>query len=110
MPYGFRNLVIIDLAPLYNVFGTGWKSFVKLLKPGASASLRLNYLLLFSFPIRTELETKYIWSTLAHLLPVPPQLFLYRITELFGLAGTFKGHLLQPVYSEQGHLQLDQVA
>ena len=33
-----------------------------------------------------------------------------RITECFGLKGTFRGHLAQPACSEQGHLQLDQVA
>ena len=30
--------------------------------------------------------------------------------ELFGLEGTFSGHLAQHPCSEQGHLQLDQVA
>jgi len=30
--------------------------------------------------------------------------------ECFGLEGTFKGHLAQHLCSEQGHLQLDQVA
>ena len=34
----------------------------------------------------------------------------HRITEWFGLEGTFKGHLVQPLCNEQGHLQLDQVA
>jgi len=33
-----------------------------------------------------------------------------RIIECFGLEGTFKGHLIQPLCNEQGHLQLDQVA
>jgi len=33
-----------------------------------------------------------------------------RIIECFGLEGTFRGHLAQPPCSEQGHLQLDQVA
>jgi len=33
----------------------------------------------------------------------------HRMTECFGLEGTFKGHLAQPPCSEQGHL-LDQVA
>ena len=32
------------------------------------------------------------------------------ITEHFGLEGIFRGHLAQPPCSEQGHLQLDQVA
>jgi len=35
---------------------------------------------------------------------------LHRITECFGLEGTFRGHLAQPPCSEQGHLQPDQVA
>jgi len=30
--------------------------------------------------------------------------------EVFGLEGTFKGHLVQPPYNEQGHLQPHQVA
>jgi len=30
--------------------------------------------------------------------------------ECFGLEGTSRGHLAQPPCSEQGHLQLDQVA
>jgi len=34
----------------------------------------------------------------------------HRITELFGLERTFRGHLAQPPCSEQGHLQPDQVA
>ena len=34
----------------------------------------------------------------------------HRIIECFGLEGTFRGHLAQPPCSEQGHLQLDQVA
>jgi len=34
----------------------------------------------------------------------------HRIIECFGLEGTFRGHLAQPTCSEQGHLQLDQVA
>jgi len=34
----------------------------------------------------------------------------YRIIECFGLEGTFRGHLAQLPCSEQGHLQLDQVA
>jgi len=33
----------------------------------------------------------------------------HRITESFGLEGTFKGHLVQPPCHEQGHLQLNQV-
>jgi len=33
-----------------------------------------------------------------------------RIIECFGWEGTFRGHLAQPPSSEQGHLQLDQVA
>ena len=34
----------------------------------------------------------------------------YRITEWFGLEGTFRSHLVKPPCSEQGLLQLDQVA
>jgi len=34
----------------------------------------------------------------------------HRVTECFGLEGTFRGHLPQPSCSEQGHLQPDQVA
>jgi len=34
----------------------------------------------------------------------------HRITECFGLDGTFRGHLAQPPCSEQGHLQPDRVA
>jgi len=34
----------------------------------------------------------------------------HRITECFGLEGTFRCYLAQPPCSEQGHLQLDQVA
>ena len=30
--------------------------------------------------------------------------------ELLELEGTFKGHLIQLLYNEQGHLQLDQAA
>ena len=33
-----------------------------------------------------------------------------RIIECFELEGTFRGHAVQPVCSEQGDLQLDQVA
>ena len=32
----------------------------------------------------------------------------HRFIERFGLEGTFRGHLAQPICSEQGHLQLDQ--
>jgi len=34
----------------------------------------------------------------------------HRTIERFGLEWTFRGHLAQPPCSEQGHLQLDQVA
>jgi len=34
----------------------------------------------------------------------------YRIIECFALEKTFRGHLVQLPRSEQGHLQLDQVA
>ena len=34
----------------------------------------------------------------------------HRTTELFELEGTLKGHLVQLPCSEQGHLQLNQVA
>jgi len=34
----------------------------------------------------------------------------HRIIECFGLEGTFRDHVAQPTSSEQGHLQLDQVA
>jgi len=34
----------------------------------------------------------------------------HRIIEWFRLGGMFAGHLVQPLYHEQGHLQLDQVA
>jgi len=34
----------------------------------------------------------------------------HRIMDCFGLEGTFRGHLVPPFCSEQGHLQLDQVA
>jgi len=34
----------------------------------------------------------------------------HRIVECFGLEGTFRGHPAQLPCSEQGHLQLDQVA
>ncbi|KAK4815157.1 hypothetical protein QYF61_017598 [Mycteria americana] len=36
--------------------------------------------------------------------------FKSRIIDWVGLAGTFKGHLVQPPCNEQGHLHLDQVA
>ena len=32
---------------------------------------------------------------------------IHRVTECFGLEGTFRGHLAQLPHSEQGHLQLD---
>jgi len=41
---------------------------------------------------------------------VHSQLTSHRIIECFGLEGTFRGHLVQRPCSEQGHLQLDQVA
>ena len=34
----------------------------------------------------------------------------HRIIEYFGFEGTFRGHLAQPLCSEQGHLSLDDVA
>ena len=34
----------------------------------------------------------------------------HRIIETFALEGAFKGHLVQPSCTEEGHLQLDQVA
>jgi len=34
----------------------------------------------------------------------------HKIIEQFGLEGTFRGHLAQLPFSEQGHLQLEQVA
>jgi len=34
----------------------------------------------------------------------------HRIIECFGLKGAFKGHLVQTLCNEQGHLQLDQVS
>jgi len=34
----------------------------------------------------------------------------HRIIDCFGLEGTFRGHLAQPPCSEQGYLQLHQVA
>jgi len=37
-------------------------------------------------------------------------LVFHRIIECFRLGGIFRGHLAQPPCSEQGHLQLDQVA
>ena len=48
-------------------------------------------------------------------IPVRPPasifyMLIHRITECFGLEGTFRGHLAQPPCSEQGHLPLDQVA
>jgi len=39
-----------------------------------------------------------------------PYFSLYKIIESFELEGNFKGHLVQLLCSEQGHLQLDQVA
>ena len=41
---------------------------------------------------------------------VQRQTLQLRITECFGLEETFRGHLAQCPWSEQGHLQLDQVA
>ena len=35
---------------------------------------------------------------------------LHRIIELIELEGTFKGHLVQPLCNDQGHIQLDQIA
>ena len=40
----------------------------------------------------------------------PSLKYNYRIIQFFGLEETFRGHLAQPPCSEQGHLQLDQVA
>jgi len=34
----------------------------------------------------------------------------HRIVEYLGLEDIFKGHLVQPLCNEQGHVQLDQVA
>ena len=46
-----------------------------------------------------------------HKIPsVPKDSKRNRIVECFGLEGTFRGQLAQPPCSEQGHLQLDQVA
>jgi len=41
-----------------------------------------------------------------------PKIFLssYRTIGCFGLEGTSRGHLVQPPRSDQGRLQLDQVA
>jgi len=46
----------------------------------------------------------------AFFLYVAVFLYIHRIIERFGLEGTFRGHLAQHPCSEQGHLQLDQVA
>jgi len=40
----------------------------------------------------------------------PQSSVLHRIIECFGLERTFRAHIAQPPCSEQGHLQLDQVA
>jgi len=43
--------------------------------------------------------------------PIPYFYFTHlRIIAAFGLEGTFRGHLAKSLCSEQGHLQLDQVA
>jgi len=47
------------------------------------------------------------WATSA--TASPPSEYR-RTTEWLGLEATFKGHLVQPPCSEQGHLQLDEVA
>jgi len=41
---------------------------------------------------------------------IPKEMDIHRIIQSFGLEGTFRGHLAQPLCSEQGYLQLDQVA
>lgn len=43
-------------------------------------------------------------------LKVDFTLTIMRITEQIGLKGIFKGHLVQPLCNEQGHVQLDQDA
>ena len=44
------------------------------------------------------------------LFPIVYSLCCHRIIELFEFEGTLKGHLVQLPCTEQGHLQLDQVA
>lgn len=97
VPYGFWNSVIMDLAPRYNIFGTEWNIFVQLLQPGASALLKLDYLLLFKFPVRTEFKNQ-LWSKTDNkgtnqsdaasysvkslAAPPPPNYFLYGSTKV----------------------------
>ena len=44
------------------------------------------------------------------IVPAVVCLGVYRSIELFELEGTLKGHLVQFLCNEQGHLQLDEVA
>ena len=45
-----------------------------------------------------------------HILTNRIRTIFHRFIEMFELEGTFKGHLVQLPCSDQGHLQLDQVA
>ena len=44
------------------------------------------------------------------LFPLQHFRVFHRIIESFGLEGAFKGHLVQLLCNEQGHLQLDKIA
>ena len=57
-------------------------------------------------------STKRDWFYVPQLrLQALIEVVLYSVfIELFGLEGTFKGHLVQPTCNEQGCLQLDKVA